>query len=536
MPDAPAATPKPAGAKPSTTGPKPKPRAGVVRKTKAEREQFAKEEAERQKARLAEEAKNERTRGGARGGRGGAGARGGRGGASAAGPRDDRARDGPMGVGGGVFGAGSGLKPGGRPRGMLAEGHSEVLDGQAALKFDESGGGELAGSSGGGGGGGRGAAAGSRKAGDTYEIPSDDDPDEPKRDIERIWISSEEEEEEDQGPVSSKGKQRATPRTFKASLALRPVRAPRMRREDEEENANTVSGKKRGTLKKNEESVDAHELPEDGDAMDVDVDVGVDDPVFVKEQPSSPEMRKRNLKKPRSLSGRARDLKLAAETIEERAERLRVSDDTHKLRNLFTGHQAGKPDPTSQDADESEEDSGIEDGKLFLFQLPPLTPFLLDEESMNHEPAVKAEPNADTTVPPSGITVSIPSAVKKDPETDAVADPSLPHLLMDGMLTASEPTRLPSGLVGKLRLHKSGKVSLDWGGTDIEVQYGSEVDFLQDVVMVSPGVKAEGQGQENGDADEAGATNKGKVPGTAYALGHVRKKLVLIPDWAKLYD
>ncbi|EXJ84537.1 hypothetical protein A1O3_05206 [Capronia epimyces CBS 606.96] len=515
MPDLPTPTPKPAAAKPSVTGPKPKPRAGVVRKTKAEREQFAKEEAERQKARLAEEAKNERARGGARGGRGGA--RGGRGGSST-GQRDERARDGPISVGSGVFGAGSGLKPGGRPRGLLAEGYSEMLDGQPGIKFDESQAGtvELAGSSGGG------RGAGSRRT-EAFDIPSDEEADEPKRDIEKICISS---GEEDEGAVSKKGKAKAIRRAPRTGTGLRPVRAPRIRREDEEDAS--ASGRRQGLVKKNEP--DFHEPDED--------EMDVDEPVVVKEQLSSPELRKRSLRK---SSNKAREAKLATETIEERAERLRVSDDTHKLRNLFVAQQI-KPQATADDSDV--EESGIEDGKFFLFQLPPLTPFLLDADAIVQEPAIKAEPTSDTiaTVPQSSTVTEANASggveVKKDPDLDGAGTIPKPILEMDGLLTATEPTRLPSGLVGKLRLHQSGKVSLDWGGTDMEVRYGSEVDFLQDVVLVKPGVKTEGQGEnENVTATDGDRSDAHKDrAGAAYALGHVRKKLVLIPDWAKLYD
>ncbi|KAG9782585.1 hypothetical protein ABEF93_004741 [Exophiala dermatitidis] len=558
MPDPPAgqpAKPAAAGAKPTTTGPKPKPRAGVVRKTKAEREQFAKEEAERQKARLAEEAAKN-ARGGARGGRGGAAGRGGRGGAAGG----ERAREGPVSVGSGVFGAGSGLRPGARSR-MQVEGHSEMLDGQPGFKYDESQSGMLAGGSSGGGGG------GGTRSGGGEGFGEDDELDEPKRDIERIWISSGEEEEEEEDAVvaddgddihKGKGnqKQKQRRRTHRPPTGLRPVRAPHARRESEEDaaaakkKAASSTSAARSTTEKRKPSVtikkrasDAQEQPvaddHEGSAMDVDRDPDVaveDDPVFVKEQPSSPEVRRRSLRKA-SSSTKARDARLAIETIEEKAERLRVADDADKLREFLLAA------PQITEDENVDEEQILEDGKLFLFQLPPMTPYLLDADlvAQQESVAVKAEPNTDATVSTGG---GGGAEVKKDPETGDVSGAAKPNLETEGLLTASEPTRLPSGLVGKLRVHKSGKVSLDWGGTDMEVRYGAEVDFLQDVVMVTPTIKTEENEEQNQvpdllnpdqDANQTTAKDKDKGAGKAYALGQVRRKMVLIPDWEKLY-
>jgi DNA-directed RNA polymerase III subunit RPC4 len=274
-----------------------------------------------------------------------------------------------------------------------------------------------------------------------------------------------------------------------------------------------------------------------------------DDPVFVKEQPSSPEMRRRGLKKHPGV--RAKEAKFATETIEERAERLREADDVHKLQHVFAQvgtkqQQAATNDGDGDDHDEEAADD-TQQGKMFLFQLPPLTPFLVDPATMikgEDEDEVKNEPSVENSAPGERGETK-----KEDPDTLQSLS-SKPHLQLDGLLTATEPTRLPSGLVGKLRLHKSGKVSLDWGGTDMEVRYGSEVDFLQDVVMVQSHIKQEGEEEEetkkDGDGDGDGDDDrpdelgnkkeKSKFTGRAYALGQVRKKMVLIPDWAKLYD
>jgi DNA-directed RNA polymerase III subunit RPC4 len=88
------------------------------------------------------------------------------------------------------------------------------------------------------------------------------------------------------------------------------------------------------------------------------------------------------------------------------------------------------------------------------------------------------------------------------------------------VLTA-DGARLPSGFAGKLNVHKSGKVTLEWGETNMEVKWGSEVDFLQDVVLA-----VGDRGEEPGAAETR----------SAFALGQVRKKFVVIPDWQKIYE
>ena len=60
-----------------------------------------------------------------------------------------------------------------------------------------------------------------------------------------------------------------------------------------------------------------------------------------------------------------------------------------------------------------------------------------------------------------------------------------------------------------------------------EVRYGTEVDFLQDVLRVE-GPAAQVEEDENATTTER--------EGQAYSLGQVKKKMVLIPDWAKLYS
>lgn len=557
-----------------------KPRAGIQRKTREEREQFARQEAERQQARNAEASKTASTRGGGRGGRGG------RVGAVGVGVGDSRPSNTP-GSGGGVFGAGGGsLRSSMRSR-TIPEGYSEMLDGgqsskrgDAALLKTLEGEEEKASAEGGGsgsGGGGSSRLTAATRNAEGVEIATDDELDEPRRDINLICLSSDEDED---AIVGGRRKQKAVQRPSRSRNGLRPVRAAYTpRAEDEHTSAARRRPNIRGpsALKKSESDM-IHEVEdEDENAMEVDEQPSA----LAKEHHnrlSSPEMRRRSLKK--TSSAKSRDsARVATETIEERAERLRVMEDTHKLRDIFLGRQQSrhghpvvvdedeKQDDDDEGGEELDEEATLENGKLFLFQLPPLTPFLYNpatdppaEHDVKQEPGVGGE--NISTLPPTTTTSSSsqrkPSdaatpgskpAIKKEGDTNpavaATGSASRHALQLDGLLTASEPTPLPAGLVGKLRVHASGKVSLDWGGTDMEVRYGTEVDFLQDAVLIQ--TKNKPKEKENSGAAGEDATTGEKAEeddedldlrtsGKTYALGQVRRKMVLIPDWAKLYD
>ena len=519
-----------------------RPRGGVQRQSKAERDQFAEEEAKRNAARAAEHQTA------SRGTRGGRVVRDGRDKAALA------ERQGPLG-GGGVFGGGSGGTT--TQTKKKYEGFAELVDGgvkapvpedpshgeivEAAAKKTKStsrpGGASKGGTT----------TATAPPAVETIETVTDDEADDvPKRDIDRIWVSS----DEDEDAVTSttrKGKQKATAtshKTSRAGFGLRPVRAPRTVREDggKDGQADPSSHKKRAPTgrKSDTEPQEVFSDDSDDDAMEVDTD----SVQVLKDNLSSPESRRRALKnKPGQVapSKYNRDTKsLANETTEDRAERLRAQDDVEKMRAIF----ASKADQSQLDDDEDEPTDPFEDGKLFLFQLPPLTPFLTDPTSTENL-AVKTEPSArangatidlDTIpdAPPLTTATRTDGPIKTDPELDNPSS-KMHHknLQLEGLLTAAEPIRLPAGAVGKLNVHRSGKVTLDWGGTDMEVRLGSEVDFLQDVVLVQP--PGEGDAMDlDVDEDQGGFKKEGN--GKAFALGHVRQKMVLIPDWAKLYD
>ncbi|ODQ54308.1 hypothetical protein SAICODRAFT_29481 [Saitoella complicata NRRL Y-17804] len=71
----------------------------------------------------------------------------------------------------------------------------------------------------------------------------------------------------------------------------------------------------------------------------------------------------------------------------------------------------------------------------------------------------------------------------------------------------------PPGLAGHLRIHRSGRTTLSWGGIAFDVTVGSDVGFLQDVVAM----------------DVAGERK-------CWSLGGVGRKVVVVPDVGGLVE
>ena len=143
-------------------------------------------------------------------------------------------------------------------------------------------------------------------------------------------------------------------------------------------------------------------------------------------------------------------------------------------------------------------------GKVYLFQFPPVLPDL--------EPVtVKPDPDA-----PQAQAGANGDAMDVDRPTNSALNPVN---VEDGEAgaKASQP-KLPSGAVGKLRIHASGRATLDWGGTSLEMGMGTEASFLQDVLI------ADLKKSEKGDYQG----------GTAMSMGQVKGKFVVTPNWEEI--
>lgn len=139
---------------------------------------------------------------------------------------------------------------------------------------------------------------------------------------------------------------------------------------------------------------------------------------------------------------------------------------------------------------EGDEKSGQnKDGRLYLFQLPPILP-----------PLTKPSDN-DNNNEHSPIDVDEQPKVKKEEDGPTEMFSALPP---DG------------GRIGKLNVRRSGRVELDWGGTTLHLGMGTETEFLTSAVMLET--------KEHPENPEA-------LTGTGYGMGQIMGNFVLTPVW-----
>jgi DNA-directed RNA polymerase III subunit RPC4 len=159
-------------------------------------------------------------------------------------------------------------------------------------------------------------------------------------------------------------------------------------------------------------------------------------------------------------------------------------------------------------------------GQLFLIQFPPLTPNLILPEAISQTVEDQhGDAGEDVQITHAGARPERPSVKPEHGELDDVK--TSVHLSRPSKLVTATQQQLPAGRVGRLHLHASGRVTMDWGGISFELNQGTEVDFLQEALIATtpsstmPGV------------DE---TDEKKV----WAMGQLSGKFVAQPDWSQL--
>ncbi|KAI9785370.1 MAG: hypothetical protein M1839_000389 [Geoglossum umbratile] len=180
--------------------------------------------------------------------------------------------------------------------------------------------------------------------------------------------------------------------------------------------------------------------------------------------------------------------KPVTQTDEDRAEQERHKEDMRALVQELGNVGVAEP-PTGDTTSGDGESAGAatnpapprdpKEGRLYLFQLPPVLPPLA--------PVIEPDPAGPSASP--------------TPPNQKPTHPPLPP-----------PHLLPEGFAGRMRVHRSGRATMEWGGHIFEIQKGGDWDFLTDVVAT---------------------TDNGKER-TACGMGPVKAKFVAVPDWTKL--
>ncbi|EUC29377.1 hypothetical protein COCCADRAFT_40239 [Bipolaris zeicola 26-R-13] len=222
-----------------------------------------------------------------------------------------------------------------------------------------------------------------------------------------------------------------------------------------------------------------------------------------KEEPQSPDAERKPKIKRKSIA------EPILQTDEDRAEWARFQSNLRHIRAELGPEEVPSVDGTGDvamaDAGSAEKRPTVRDNNVYLFQIPPLMPEV--------EPLSVKKEASDAQPPPPPVQASGKADAKIKVEEGSFSDPNA---------KAKEGVRFGSGLVGKLRVHKSGRTTLDWGGTSFELTPGNRSSFLQEVASVE--IRPENQRAAPEDA------------GDAISLGRVKGKFVVVPNWAKMLD
>ncbi|KAE8146349.1 RNA polymerase III RPC4-domain-containing protein [Aspergillus avenaceus] len=178
-------------------------------------------------------------------------------------------------------------------------------------------------------------------------------------------------------------------------------------------------------------------------------------------------------------------------------------------------------DDKEKEADGDEDDSANHklSGQLFLMQFPPMTPNLLPRNDDNPDAASTETPgqNASEGTATNGDNQLEPVKQEDGVEVIDEVDGSVPTE-SSKVVTATD-WQLRAGRVGKLNVHASGRVTMDWGGISFELDRATAVDFLQEALIVS-GPNPEEQTPEEDNR--------------VWAMGQLSGKFTVTPDWEKM--
>lgn len=194
------------------------------------------------------------------------------------------------------------------------------------------------------------------------------------------------------------------------------------------------------------------------------------------------------------------------------------------------------------DAAARQKDEEDGNGRLYLFQFPPVLPELYNPKDPKPKNPILVKREAEEAAAHlkeevevlGSLTAKARSKMKEQPDIkDEAGAAPVVKKEEEGVETTAEKLKREAeemkrkkgkpevvreeGLVGKLVVRKSGKVELIWGGTTLLVGRGADASFLTTGVIV--------------DSVERGPQGGGAPEGKAVGMGQIMGKFVVTPDW-----
>ncbi|KAF5025894.1 hypothetical protein F66182_2013 [Fusarium sp. NRRL 66182] len=163
------------------------------------------------------------------------------------------------------------------------------------------------------------------------------------------------------------------------------------------------------------------------------------------------------------------------------------------------------------------EDTSNKDGRMYLFQFPPVLPPL--KQVAQPKPVNKVKP--EYSEGEDNVLESTPAAADAD-HVDLTQDANASGFNLPGFEDPEQKAGFMSsllssgGMVGQLKVRKSGRVEMDWGGSTMELSPAAGMNFLTTAVII----------EENDEKPRPGV-----IGGESIGMGKIMGRFVLAPRW-----
>ncbi|KAG8421791.1 hypothetical protein J3458_003634 [Metarhizium acridum] len=173
---------------------------------------------------------------------------------------------------------------------------------------------------------------------------------------------------------------------------------------------------------------------------------------------------------------------------------------------------------TDESGETRTEGPSNKDGRLYLFQFPPLIPPLREVAQPRRKTKVKAEGDDFNIMDAPSATDAAVDLTQEDSSRDSDNDDAGDEQETEGFRSQFLSH---GGMIGKLNVRKSGKVELDWGGMTLEMSPAAGMNFLTTAVIV----------EENDEKPQQGVAG-----GDGVGMGKIMGRFVLAPIWSEEED
>jgi DNA-directed RNA polymerase III subunit RPC4 len=178
---------------------------------------------------------------------------------------------------------------------------------------------------------------------------------------------------------------------------------------------------------------------------------------------------------------------------------------------------------------ESTAEMSNKEGRLYLFQFPPLMPPLRQTGEAQPPIKVKDEDTKETNVediPASadGLAVDLTQDDAAKEEDDTTAEEERKQAELKGGFRKQLLSQ--GGMIGRVNVRKSGKVELNWGGQILEMSPAAGMNFLTTAAILE-------------ESDEKPKTNSDGGPptgGDCVGMGKIMGRFTLAPVWSEEED